>query len=253
MDLCRGDDLVEKLHDLSSRLEAIRAGLFGLFSRKRKAFPMFYFLNDDELLSFLVKAKLGLTQVESMLHKLLPGVESLSFKRMLDRGEKATEEVVILGLKSSDGDYLNIFEELRLQVRIFFALQSPHSLSVVLRLFCSGVPGISCFIFLFTSRFSLNVLLLECRNQFMTVFSIIDWCRSRGLDRKPAVQHEAVCQGIHRICPWGGRNSRFQHLECLTSFASNAYCNQDPVVPRRNKSTESELPSTFFEKSPCTR
>lgn len=116
IDLCRGNDLVVKLHDLSARLDTIRGGLFELFSRKRKAFPLFYFLNDDELLSLLVNANLGVANIEGMLHKLFPGVDCLYSGETSERDERSSEEVTILGLKSPDGEYLSLFEGLRFQV-----------------------------------------------------------------------------------------------------------------------------------------
>ena len=93
LDCCTVDGRLAALQGLFSQLEACQKSLSGYLDQKRAAFPRFFFISDDELLSVLGSSDPASIQ-EHML-KLFDNVKSLTFG---SAGAK------VLGMESSEGE-----------------------------------------------------------------------------------------------------------------------------------------------------
>ena len=70
--------LVETLTSLLDQLERCQKALSDFLEQKRKAFPRFYFIGDDDLLEILGQAK-NPAVIQSHLKKLFAGIFSVKF------------------------------------------------------------------------------------------------------------------------------------------------------------------------------
>jgi dynein heavy chain, axonemal len=87
------DDLGTTLRSCDAKLGEVQKGLSEYLAEKRKAFPRFYFLSDDELLEILSETKDPL-RVQPHLRKCFEGVHRLEFD----------EEKKILAMQSVEGE-----------------------------------------------------------------------------------------------------------------------------------------------------
>jgi dynein heavy chain len=85
IDACTNDNRLGMLHDLSARLDGCQKSLSDYLDVKRAAFPRFFFISDDELLSVLGSS--DPTSIQVHLLKLFDNVKDLSF----GRGSKTVE------------------------------------------------------------------------------------------------------------------------------------------------------------------
>src|SRR3546814_4116305 len=57
--VCTSDNRLQTLEQLSERLDQTQKSLSNYLNTKRSAFPRFYFISDDELLSVLGSSEIG--------------------------------------------------------------------------------------------------------------------------------------------------------------------------------------------------
>ena len=79
VDACAMDGRLDKLNELSDRLDSCQKSLSDYLNTKRNAFPRFFFISDDELLSVLGNSDPSSIQVH--LLKLFDNVKSMKFAR----------------------------------------------------------------------------------------------------------------------------------------------------------------------------
>ena len=99
MDSCRVEGRLQHLKELSSQLESCQKSLSQYLNTKRDAFPRFFFISDDELLSILGTSDPTLVQ-EHML-KLFDNCAKLIF---------GPNNESIIGLMSSEGESFELSE-----------------------------------------------------------------------------------------------------------------------------------------------
>lgn len=92
----RRDSLLEQLNTMNADLELIQKSLEGFLEERRRVFPRFYFLSNDDLLEILGHTKEP-EKVQSHLRKCFEGLYQLSMKTVRNR-------VVADGMSSSDGE-----------------------------------------------------------------------------------------------------------------------------------------------------
>lgn len=80
--ICPDESLLESLQECSSLLEVVQKGLSNYLEIKRKIFPRFYFLSDDELLEILSHAKIVQT-VQPHLRKCFENIYRVRFEEDL--------------------------------------------------------------------------------------------------------------------------------------------------------------------------
>ena len=79
VDACTADNRLAVLNGLSDRLDNCQKSLSDYLDTKRCAFPRFFFISDDELLSVLGNADPGSIQIH--LLKLFDNVKEMQFSR----------------------------------------------------------------------------------------------------------------------------------------------------------------------------
>ena len=79
VDACTADNRLAVLNGLSDRLDNCQKSLSDYLDTKRCAFPRFFFISDDELLSVLGNADPGSIQIH--LLKLFDNVKEMQFGR----------------------------------------------------------------------------------------------------------------------------------------------------------------------------
>jgi len=72
-------DFLQDLHDMSRKLDESQKILFQLLERKRKEFPRFYFIQNDDLFELLGNAK-DPSRVNKHVKKCFEGIKRLEFK-----------------------------------------------------------------------------------------------------------------------------------------------------------------------------
>jgi dynein heavy chain len=93
VDACHADNRTELLNQLSDRLDATQKSLSDYLDTKRNAFPRFFFISDDELLSILGTS--DPTAIQIHLLKMFSNCKAFKFSR----GNKA-----VVGMTSSKGE-----------------------------------------------------------------------------------------------------------------------------------------------------
>eukprot|EP00796_Vickermania_ingenoplastis_P000185 gene187-100_t len=92
----RRDSLLEQLNTMNADLEMIQKSLEGFLEERRRVFPRFYFLSNDDLLEILGHTKEP-EKVQPHLRKCFEGVYQLSMKSVRNR-------IVAEGMSSADGE-----------------------------------------------------------------------------------------------------------------------------------------------------
>ncbi|XP_043259684.1 dynein axonemal heavy chain 1-like [Colletes gigas] len=77
--ICPDKSLQESLQECQSLLEVVQKGLSNYLEMKRKVFPRFYFLSDDELLEILAQAK-NVQAVQPHLRKCFEAIQEVRFE-----------------------------------------------------------------------------------------------------------------------------------------------------------------------------
>ncbi|XP_026674744.1 dynein heavy chain 1, axonemal-like [Ceratina calcarata] len=77
--ICPDQNLLESLQECQSLLEVVQKGLANYLEMKRKIFPRFYFLSDDELLEILAQAK-NVQAVQPHLRKCFENIQLVRFE-----------------------------------------------------------------------------------------------------------------------------------------------------------------------------
>ena len=97
MKICPDNSLLESLRECQSLLEVVQKGLSNYLEVKRKIFPRFYFLSDDELLEILAQAK-KVQAVQPHLRKCFENIQEVRFEEDLQitRMYSAEREEVVL-------------------------------------------------------------------------------------------------------------------------------------------------------------
>ncbi|XP_076380684.1 dynein axonemal heavy chain 1 [Megalopta genalis] len=95
--ICPDRNLLESLQECQSLLEVVHKGLSNYLEVKRRAFPRFYFLSDDELLEILAQAK-NVQAVQPHLRKCFENIQMVRFEEDLQitRMYSAEGEEVVL-------------------------------------------------------------------------------------------------------------------------------------------------------------
>ncbi|XP_076766961.1 dynein axonemal heavy chain 1 [Xylocopa sonorina] len=93
MRICPDRNLLESLQECQSLLEVVQKGLANYLEVKRKIFPRFYFLSDEELLEILAQAK-NVHAVQPHLRKCFENVQSVRFE----------EDLLITKMYSAEGE-----------------------------------------------------------------------------------------------------------------------------------------------------
>ena len=98
MKLSKWPNLIDTLTKTSDNLDAIERELEDFLEKKRKNFPRFYFLSNDELLEILAKAS-KLDEVEPSISKCFEALSKLYMK------DKTTRDSInIYGMISPEGE-----------------------------------------------------------------------------------------------------------------------------------------------------
>jgi len=91
----RNPTLKDTFKNMLEKLESVQEKLIGYLNMKRSNFPRFYFLSEDSLIEVLSEAR-DATKIQKYCKILFEGIKELNFNA----------EDVILGMKSSEGEYL---------------------------------------------------------------------------------------------------------------------------------------------------
>lgn len=94
----RRDGLMDQLNGMNTDLEVIQKSLEGFLEDRRRVFPRFYFLSNDDLLEILGHTKEPM-KVQPHLRKCFEGLYRLSLKTVRHR-------IVAEGMFSSDGEFV---------------------------------------------------------------------------------------------------------------------------------------------------
>lgn len=95
--ICPDRNLLESLQECQSLLEVVHKGLSNYLEVKRRAFPRFYFLSDEELLEILAQAR-NVHAVQPHLRKCFENIQWVRFEDDLEitRMYSAEGEEVVL-------------------------------------------------------------------------------------------------------------------------------------------------------------
>ncbi|XP_060831781.1 dynein axonemal heavy chain 1-like [Bombus pascuorum] len=95
--ICPDINLLESLQECQSLLEVVQKGLSNYLEMKRRIFPRFYFLSDEELLEILAQAK-NVQAVQPHLRKCFENIQEVKFEEDLQitRMYSAEREEVLL-------------------------------------------------------------------------------------------------------------------------------------------------------------
>ncbi|CAL7945370.1 unnamed protein product [Xylocopa violacea] len=93
MKICPDRNLLDSLQECQSLLEVVQKGLANYLEVKRKIFPRFYFLSDEELLEILAQAK-NVHAVQPHLRKCFENVQLVRFE----------EDLLITTMYSAEGE-----------------------------------------------------------------------------------------------------------------------------------------------------
>jgi dynein heavy chain len=97
--ICR-EGCTTSVDEMTLQMEEIQKSLDNYLEMKRKAFPRFYFISDDDLLELIGKSKEP-EQVQKHMKKCFEGVDSLMLEKKCDG-----DTYCATGVKASDGETL---------------------------------------------------------------------------------------------------------------------------------------------------
>jgi dynein heavy chain len=100
-EVCKNPKLNESLESCLRNAEEIIKSLNDYLNQKRQAFPRFYFLPNEELLTILAQTK-DVRMIQKFLNKCFEGIETLTF----------TPDNIITGMNSIMGEKLDFGEEI---------------------------------------------------------------------------------------------------------------------------------------------
>lgn len=123
IDACVNDNRKEMLVSLSLRLDGCQKSLSDYLDTKRSAFPRFFFISDDELLSVLGSS--DPTSIQVHLLKLFDNVKEISF----GRGNKT-----VLGMSSVEKESFGVKSPVAVEGPVeTWMLATEHEMQVTLR------------------------------------------------------------------------------------------------------------------------
>ena len=109
MEACGVENRLQTLRDLSNELEACQKSLSDYLNAKRNAFPRFFFISDEELLSIL--GSIDPKNVQEHIIKMFDNVLKLNFG-------SGKHEKAIVGMSSSEGEVLDFKRVVQIDGRV---------------------------------------------------------------------------------------------------------------------------------------
>ena len=106
MRACTADGMVATLTDMDDKLQQIQKSLDQYLETKRKRFPRFYFLSNDDLLEILGQQR-DPQQVQKHIDKCFAGIHRL---QMIPVGERGNRTVEAEGMNANDGEAVSFVE-----------------------------------------------------------------------------------------------------------------------------------------------
>jgi len=103
---CTAEGMLETLTDMDDKLQQIQKSLDQYLETKRKRFPRFYFLSNDDLLEILGQQR-DPQQVQKHIDKCFAGIHRL---QMIPVGERGNRTVEAEGMRANDGEEVAFVE-----------------------------------------------------------------------------------------------------------------------------------------------
>lgn len=104
LDICKSEGRLELLKDLRAELEVCQKSLSQYLDTKRDAFPRFFFISDEELLSIL--GAVDPTSIQEHMLKLFDNCANLSF---------SSDKSSIVGMSSAEGESFKFKSPVKIQ------------------------------------------------------------------------------------------------------------------------------------------
>jgi len=106
------------LQDMAHKLDESQKILFQLLERKRKEFPRFYFLSNDDLFELLGNSK-DPSKVNKHIGKCFEGVKKLEFKSVQVPGRgRNVESFEVTALLSAEGEVIELVSKVQCELGV---------------------------------------------------------------------------------------------------------------------------------------